>query len=412
MSLRLFLLLCGSSLAAATPPPAPLDAAIRTAWANDPAVAALSLAPALARAREEQAGLRPPPELDLRAGLPVRGDSEWSVGVGLSQQLPRPDKVALARASARLGGEGAPLELRERRRLIAGEVRRLWYDLAIHQARLTAAQRTAAELRAFATALQGRRTAGEVTDADWDLLQGELTRATQSLQVAEAEVTGAHARLRHRLRLAPDAPPPAGEELAALLDRPLPAPDTWSTARPELALAELEVRRADAAVALARAQSRGDWTVGAGLDYERRANDATGRLEHEPRLSVGASAPWPTQRPANRGDIRERESARQLAAANLEARRTEIAAEVGAALAAARASQPVVRQYQPLLTAAAQLPQRLTAAAARGEVSSFQLAQARQQRTALEADFHAAAARYLTLLAEAETAAGLVPTQL
>ena len=85
MSLRLFLLLCGSSLAAATPPPAPLDAAIRTAWANDPAVAALSLSPALARAREEQAGLRPTPELDLRAGLPVRGDSEWSVGVGVSQ---------------------------------------------------------------------------------------------------------------------------------------------------------------------------------------------------------------------------------------------------------------------------------------------------------------------------------------
>jgi outer membrane protein TolC len=147
------------------------------------------------------------------------------------------------------------------------------------------------------------------------------------------------------------------------------------------------------------------------VDYERRTNDATGHLEHEPRLSVGASAPWPTQRPANRGEIREREAARQLAEANLEARRAEIAGEVSATLAAARASQPVVRQYLPLLTAAAQLPLRLKTAAARGEVSSFQLAQARQQRTALEADFHAAAARYLTLLADAETAAGLVPSQ-
>ena len=125
MSRRLFLLLCGSHLAAATPTPATLDAAIRTAWGNDPAVAALNLSPALDRAREEQAGLRPAPELDLRAGLPVRGESEWSVGVGLSQQLPRPEKVALARAHARLGGEGAAFELRERRRLVAGEVRRL-----------------------------------------------------------------------------------------------------------------------------------------------------------------------------------------------------------------------------------------------------------------------------------------------
>ncbi|MFZ9839785.1 MAG: TolC family protein [Opitutaceae bacterium] len=410
MSHRLFLLLCGSSLAAAIPSPATLDAAIRTAWANDPAVAALSLAPALDRAREEQAGLRPPPELDLRAGLPLRGDSEWSVGVGLSQPLPRADKVALARAQARLGGESAPFELRERQRLVASEVRRLWYDLAVQQARLTAARRTAAELRQFAAALQDRRAAGEVADADWDLLQGELTRATQTLLVAEAEVTGAQARLHHRLRLAPEAPASAGETLEALLDRPLPAPDASAATRPELALAELAVRRADAAVALARAQSRGDWTVGAGLDYERRTNDATGRLEHEPRLSVGASAPWPTQRPPNRGEIREREAGRQLAEANLEARRAEIAAECGAALAAARACRPVVLQYRPLLAAAAELPRRLTAAAARGEVSSFHLAQARQQRATLEADFHAAAARYLTLLADAETAAGLVPS--
>lgn len=411
MSHRLFLLLCGSSLAAATPSPATLDAAIRTAWANDPAVAALSLAPALDRAREEQAGLRPPPELDLRAGLPLRGDSEWSVGVGFSQPLPRADTVALARAQARLGGESAPFELRERQRLVASEVRRLWYDLAVQQARLATAQRTAAELRAFAATLQDRRTAGEVADADWDLLEGERTRANQTLLVAEAELTGAQSRLHHRLRLASEAPPSAGEPLETLLDRPLPASDASAAARPELALAELAVRRADTAVALARAQSRGDWTVGAGVDYERRTNDATGRLEHEPRLSVGASAPWPTQRPANRGEIREREAARQLAEANLEARRAEIAAEVGATLAAARASQPVVRQYLPLLTAAAQLPLRLKTAAARGEVSSFQLAQARQQRTALEADFHAAAARYLTLLADAETAAGLVPSQ-
>jgi len=314
--------------------------------------------------------------------------------------------VALARAQARLGVESAPFELRERQRLVAGEVRRLWYDLAVQQARLTAARRTAAELREFAAALQDRRAAGEVADADWDLLQGEITRAAQSLLVAEAEVTGTQARLHHRLRLAAGTPAPAGEQLEALLDRPLPASDASAATRPELALAELAVRRADAAVALARAQSRGDWTVGAGLDYERRSNDATGRLEHEPRLSVGASAPWPTQRPPNRGEIREREAARQLAEASLEARR----AECGAALAAARASRPVVLQYRPLLAAAAELPRRLTAAAARGEVSSLQLAQARQQRATLEADFHAAAARYLALLADAETAAGIVPS--
>jgi len=395
--------------AAAQPGALSLDDAIRTAWANDPAAAAIALIPELAQARETQAGLRPNPEVEVRGSVPAKSDSEWSVGVGVTQQIPRRERVELARAYARLGGESAALELRERRRLLAGEVRRLWYDQAVQQARLHSAQRTTALQQEIVHALQGRRAAGEVADAEWDLLQLELARAEHAVTIAQAEVTGGLERLRRRLRLPADAALSITAGLDELIDRAFPSDSDLSNARPELALADLEVRRAEAALALARGESRADWSVGAGVDFERRTNDATGRLGNEPHLSVSASVPWPGERIANRGDILEREAALKIAEATRQARRDELAAEFGAAVSAARAAQPAVQRYRTLLQSAADLPRKLAPAYARGEVTGFQLAQARQQQLAIEAEFLAAAARYLSTLAEAETAAGLVP---
>lgn len=408
---RLSLFLCGATLAAAQTSTLSLDDAIRTAWANDPTVAALGLTPELARAREVQAGLRPNPELEVRGAFPIQGDSEWSAGAGVTQQIPRRERVELARAYARLGRDSAELALRDRRRLLADDVRRLWYDHAVQQARLESARRNVALQQEITQALQGRRQAGEVADVEWDLLQLELARAGQAVTVAQAELNGGLERLRGRLRLATETPLSINADLDKLLDRPFPSAGDLSAARPEVALAELEVRRAEASLALARGESRADWSVGAGVDFERRANDATGRLANEPRLSMSASVPWPGGRIANQGDILEREAALKIAESSLKALRDELAAEVGAAVAAARAIQPGVQSYRTLLETSAELPRKMAPAFARGEVTGFQLAQARQQLLAIEADFLAAAARYLSTLAEAESAAGLVPSQ-
>lgn len=412
MFCRISLFLCGATLAAAQSHTLSLDDAIRTAWANDPTVSALALTPELARAREVQAGLRPNPELEVRGSAPVKGDSEWSVGVGVTQQLPRRERVELARAYARLGADSAALELRERRRVLAGEVRRLWYEQAVHQARLESARRTVRLQHDVARALQGRRDAGEVADAEWELLQLELARAEQAVTIAEAEATGGEHRLRQRLRLPAEAALAVSADLHTLLAQPLPAPGDLAGSRPELALADMDVRRAEAALALARGQSRPDWSVGAGVDFERRSNDATGRLENEPRLSVNASVPWPGSRVANRGDILEREAALRIAEAGREARREELAAEIAASVSSVRAIQPAVQRYLALLQSAGDLPRKMGPAYARGEVTGFQLAQARQQQVLIEAEFLSLATRYLSLLAEAETTAGLTPSQL
>lgn len=412
MSFRFSLFLCSAACAGAQTSSLTVDDAIRLAWANDPAVAALSLAPELARAREEQAGVRPNPEVEFRGATPApfKNDSEWELGVGLHQRLPRRERIEQARALARLGGETAALHLREQQRRVAGEVRRLYYDSIVLQTRRDLARRALEAQRNLRDTIERRRAAGEIPGIEIDLIAGEIARAEQTLAFAEADFAANTQRLRSRLRLPLNAAVTLTTDLAVLLSRSLPTePATLETARPSLALSTHSVRQAEASLALARAETRSDWTVGAGFDFERRTNDLDGRLENEPRLSFSASVPWPRSA-ANRGDIREKQAAVRIAEAELVAARNELNAEIAAAIETVRTLQPTLAAHQSVLAPSAAIPESLRAAHERGEITSLQLAQLRQQRFALETDFLNAAARYALALAEAETATGLVPS--
>jgi len=420
MFLRLSLLLAAlvSTTAHAIPsdssPPRALtlDEAIHHAWARDPQVAALALAPQLAQARELQAGLRPAPRLEANGSLGLDDKSEWSLGLGVSQSLPRRERVALARAYARIGGEAAPLTLALRRTQLADEVRRLWYTLAVQETRTALAERMLAAALALVDGLVERHAAGEISEPDWLFLQLELGRAAQTQALAKAEYEASRAQLRARLRWPETAPlPPLQIGLAPLIESALPEKNSDSTSFPSLKLASHEVAQAQAALDLARSESREDWSVGAGLEVERRANDASGRLSSEPRLTLSTSAPWPVRsgRAPNRGVIAEREAALRIAQAELDALRDEVAAEATAALNTARALQPEVLRYRDFAQVSATAQQRLQPLLARGEISPRELAQAQQQHAAIEAEFLDAASRYLEARATLEAATAQIP---
>jgi len=390
-----------------------LDEAIHHAWARDPRVAALALAPQLAQARELQAGLRPPPRLEANTALGLDDKSEWSLGFGLSQSLPRRERVALARVYARIGGEAAPITLALRRTQLADEVRRLWYTLAVQEARAALAERTLAAALALVDGLVERHAAGEISEPDWLFLQLELGRAAQMQALAEAEREATRAQLRARLRWTETVPlPPLQIALDPLIEAALSEKTSGDAPLPSVALASHEVAQAQAALDLARSQSREDWTVSAGVEVERRANDASGRLSSEPRLTLSTSAPWPVRsgRAPNRGVIAEREAALRIAQAGLDALRDEVTAEATAALATARALQPEVLRYRDFAKVAAKAQERLLPLLARGEISPRELAQAQQQHAAIEAEFLDAASRYLEARATLEAATTQIPT--
>lgn len=413
MLFRILYFLLAASSAAAQFTSLSLEEAIRQAWDRDPTVATLALAPEIARARAEQAGIRPNPEIEFSGSTPApfQNEGEWGVGVGISQRLPRRERIERARALARLGGDVVTWQLRERRRQLAGEVRALFYETAVQRQRLGVAQETLAAHRRLAGVLERRQAAGEVGAAQLDVLAVESQRAVQALALAEVELATLRERLRLRLRLPADVAVETDLSLATVLDRPVPEmPIDWDEVRPELALARHAVREAEASLALGRAESRSDWSVGAGFEFERRANDFTGRLESEPRLSVGASVPWPRTVP-NRGEIRERETLVQIAEAQLVAVHDALRAEVAAAVATVHLLQPVIRVQRQVVEGAEPVPPTLVTAYERGELSGLELAQARQQRFATQLDFLHAAQRYAAALAAAETAVGLVPSQ-
>jgi len=397
-----------------SPRPLTLDEAIHHAWARAPQVAALALAPQLAQARELQAGLRPSPRLEASTALGLDDKSEWSLGLGLSQSLPRRERVALARAYARLGGEAAPITLALRRAQLADQVRRLWYTLAVQDARAALAERILAAALALVDGLVERHAAGEIAESDWLFLQLELGRAAQGQALAKAELEASHAQLRARLRWPEtDRLPPLQVTLDPLIEAALPEKTSSETPLPSLRLAEHELAQAQAALDLARSESREDWTVGAGIEVERRANDANGRLSSEPRLTLSTSAPWPVRsgRAPNRGVIAEREAALRIAQAELNALRDELTAEATAALRTAHALQPEVLRYRDFAKIAATAQERLLPILARGEISPRELGQAQQQHAAIEAEFLDTVARYLEARATLEMAIGQTPPQ-
>ena len=412
LRIRFLVVLCSASVAAAQPDSLSLDDAIRLAWDNDPTVAALALTPQLAEAREVQAGIRPNPQIDVASSLPLDSASEWALGVGLRQRLVPAERLELARALARVGGESTALHLQEQRREVAGMVRDLVYKLAVANMRRDFTARAVQAPREWLAVLERRHAAGEVSGADLAVWRLDLARAEQALALAEAESAAATERLRTRLRLPAEMPLMVAADLALLLARPLPAAQSPvdEQSHPRLALAALEIREAEAALSLARSESRGDWTVGAGLDFERRANDATGRLENEPSVNVSASVPW-MRRVPNRGDVLARQAQVRIAEARLAGLREELTMQIDSAWASVRQLQPVVQRFDRLIDEAAALPTRLRAAYERGEVSAFDLIRVREQQLALQADFLTAAARYVDELAAAETAAGFMPAQ-
>lgn len=393
--------------------PLSLDAAIRRAWANDPATAPLELGAELARAHEVQAGIRPNPTVELHTSAAMEGGGEWSAGVGLSQELPRRQRVELARSLARLGGEAVALQVWEQRLRTAGEVRRRYYHAVIRAAHHDAAARAVGEMRDVFALVERRRAAGEVPDTELEILRVEMERANQALARATLELDLAQHQLRQVMYATAEEAVVPALDLDSLIRRDVAQlVPTAEESRPEIALAVHAVKEAQVALEIAEAARRADWTIGAGIEFERRANDVTGRLVNEPRINFSASIPWGRGGAGNRGIVLEKQAAKRIAEAQRDARQRSLAAEAMAALAAVRSLQALLQTQRELLLAQEPVPAVLRAAFDRGEITNLQLAQVRQQRIAMENDFLETAARYAAALAEAETSLGMMPTSL
>ena len=365
-----------------------------------------------ARGRLIQAGLWPNPsvEFGFRADLLGNNEGERTVSAGFVQAFPITGRLKFARQVSRVDVAQAMVEIRNRERLLIGEVQRDFLTALLLRQQIAANREFIGVNRDFVTLFEQRLKKAEVSEVEVNLARVELQRVELETAVLEADLSSRELAVKQRLGIGP-----AGalrldgdvENLAAKF-RPEKYQPTMVVNRPDLRLVELSVDRAQAEIRLARAEAWQDWSVG--LDYENdRTTDDPNGLGSNNFSGLKFSIPLALWN-RNQGKVHEQQAAADQARQQIEALRLSIRTEIATSIAQATKLREVVGTYQTtLLPTLASTTELLKKGLKEGLTDATRLVQAQQQRATLRASYLAAYTSYVQALVELETASGGSP---
>lgn len=241
---------------------------VRRALASNAELAAARLEIERARARLQQARLRPNPVLDFEQTTGrwtgSQGERETSIGLALPLELggKRARRIDLARAEL----EAVEAEVADRDRRLAADVRAAYAEAVAAIRELEITENINVVDRQTAQVVQVRVTEGESAPIEVNLLQAEVERIKARRALVEGRLQAAMFRLKNLAGMAPSDPLRLGEDLASpLLPDPPPsleaALDIALRTRPDLKLARLNEEAAQAGLRLSRARSTPDVTA-------------------------------------------------------------------------------------------------------------------------------------------------------
>ena len=300
-----------------------------------------------ARARLQQAGLRPNPTLDFeqqRGVFNSPGERVTTVGVSVPLELGGKRARRLDLAQAEL--EVAQAEVAERERRLAAEVRAAYVEALAAQRELGLT--TGLNLLDTQTAevVEARVSVGDAAPLEAKLLRVELDRLLARRALVEGRYQAALLKLKslagmpleERLSLREELAQPALHEPPATTEAAI---EIALRTRPDVRLARLQEEAAQAGLKLAKAQVVPDIIVSTRYGTSINSFDETpiGFLTDRDRLfSVGVSIPLPL---FNRNQGVKAEAAVTIAQAQRRSEFVEavVRAEVGSALARYRAAQ-------------------------------------------------------------------------
>jgi len=264
--------------------PLTLDAALQTAFANNPDLAAAQWEIGIAEGARQQAGLIPNPVASWDAEDTRR--STRTTTVKLSQTLELGGKRSARIDVASRAQDAAALTLAQRRNALRADVIDNYYGALRAQERLDLAQRSMNVAERGLAVANGRVTAGKTSPVEATRAQVQLSEMRLELNRAQIGLTDAYRRLATSTgsavtdfqavagqnQLTPALPPVA--HLLARLEQ---------TA--ELRLAELSILQNEASVGLEKAQRIPDLDVSIGSQYDASARERVN--------VVGVSMPIP-----------------------------------------------------------------------------------------------------------------------
>lgn len=260
-----------------------LDQAIGETLAGHPALAQKRAQAEAMATQPDQAGSLPDPRLSLNLlNLPVDSfalsqEPMTQLQLGISQALPYPGKLALRRSSAEARSRAAALAVDELRLQLTQQVRGAWWQLAYLDRALLIVERNRVLLRQFVAVAQTKYTVGDGLQQDVLLAQLELSR----LREQELELQGKRRHAEVALNRLMSRPEQQAISLPEVIDEGLPEipPEAGLQAlaleQPLLNRRQQELAAAHQQLALARKDTRPDFTLGASYGL-RQGNNADG----------------------------------------------------------------------------------------------------------------------------------------
>ncbi|MBI5767807.1 MAG: TolC family protein [Verrucomicrobia bacterium] len=388
--------------------PLTLDAAVQHALAQNRDLAAAALGAEAARGRVEQAGLRPNPALEAGAqtDLLTGNNGARKFDLGLTQAIPLGNRLREAQAVARVGIGAASAALADRRRLLAGEITKIYVDLFALDQEIALRDRLIKANSRLVELARSKATIGEVSAVEVNAAALEQVKLEQERTNLAAERTTRLQDLKPLLGTPPEEDLAVAGDLPGLTQALGTNADgeksTWN--RPDLRLAALAVEQVEAEQRLAQVESKGDLTVGATYGYDRSAG---GGADHV--LGAKISIPLPV-RNKNQGRLREFRAERTRAQREAAALEFRVASEVGSARQRAEQARKILEGYRAVVLPLGEASERALAEAyQQGQLPLFQVIQGQQLRLALESGVLAASSAYAKALADLQTATGRNP---
>jgi cobalt-zinc-cadmium efflux system outer membrane protein len=305
-----------------------------------------------ARGRLVQAGLWPNPELGVAGASDVvfADEGEWSIEVGFAQRFPIAGRLARAREVARLDVEQALAEARDFERTLVAQVESSATALLAVERAIATRDLLIEAARELVRVSSQRFRAAEVSEADLNLLEVDLSRFEQERRLLELERQTETIRLNRLLYRAPEAPVAISGDVEAAAFAPDPAAELTAAAlerRPDLRRLRLEVEGARAEARLARAEAWEDWSLEGRYERDRGVIDDAGLelLDPDSLLGLSLRVPLPVWN-RNQGRVAEALAAERRAAARLAALERAVEAEVATGLVRVAELARVGREYR------------------------------------------------------------------
>jgi len=364
----------------------------------------------LARARLVQAGALPNPRINASGSsdFAFNNDGAYNASFGISQDFPVAGRILRQKQVAAVDIELAQAEIEDAERRLAGEVAANVYRVLVVDRQMQAREALSAVDERLAKATRSRFKAAEVSELDVNAVALDLQKLAQERSLLETQRKALLQALNRQLGRVPDA--------ALSLTEPVPAVDTLPpleaevskalSQRPDLRQVQLQVDRAQAEIALAKAKRWEDWSVGVGVQQGRQVIDGGQPQGNDRALSFNLTIPLSLKN-RSRGLLAEAEASADQSRARAEALKFEIKGEVAAAHAEAASLQSLLKTYDDGLLPVARRNVGLAEKGyGQGLVSVVEVVQAQRQQAELTTAQLATLDQYLQALARLRTAVG------